>query len=88
MGKFEIIISCYLAASADNSDVIFLVDNKMSIHGVEEVAEDTFHEFRLRNSKKDRLVSMEGELEETNPTTIRRRTGRSEVKQAREGNGA
>lgn len=88
MGTFETVISCYLDPNSDSPDVTFLVDNKVSIHGLEEVAEVTTHDFRLRNSKKDRLVSMEGELEGTNPTTIRPRTGRSEVKQAREGNGA
>lgn len=77
--KSETAVKCHLGAHAENPDVIFWVDNRVSIHRLEEVAEVTSHDFRLRNGKKDRLVSMEGELEATNPTTIRRRTGRSEV---------
>lgn len=60
LGKFETVISCYLGTHADNPDVPFLVDNRVSIHGLQEVAEVTSHDFRLRNSKKDRLVSKEG----------------------------
>ena len=49
--------------------VTFVIYTKVSIHRTEKVAEMTSHDFRLRNSKKDRLTSIE-ELKGTNPITI------------------
>ena len=88
MSKFETVISCDLDPHANNPDVTFLIDNKMSIHGLKEVAEVTTHDFRLRNSRKDRLISVKEELKGTHSTTLRRRTDRSKVRQARESNRA
>ena len=88
MNKFETVISCYLDSHADSSDVTFLIDNKMLIHELKEVAEVTICDFQLSNSKKDRLVSIKEEFKETNLITICWRTSWSEVKQAWESNDA
>ena len=45
MGKFETVISCYLDSNADSSDVMFLINNKVSIYGLKEVAEVITHNF-------------------------------------------
>lgn len=56
-----------------------VVYNEVSIHGVEELAEVTSHDFWLRNGTTDRVASL-GEREGEIPITLRRRIEWSEEK--------
>lgn len=80
MNKFETIINRYLNSHVDNLNVIFLIDNKMSIHELKKIAEIIFHDFELRKRKKDRLISMRKKLKKTNFTTMSRKIDRSKIK--------
>ena len=86
MNNFETIINCYLNAHVDNLNISFLIDNKISIYELKKIAKVTFHDFRLRNSKKNKLISMKEKLKETIFTTIRRKIDRLKIKQTRENN--
>jgi len=80
IGKFGSIMNFYLGALTDRPDVTPVVYNEASIHGVEELAEVTSHDFWLRNGKTDRMASL-GEREGESPITLRRRIGWSEKTQ-------
>lgn len=48
----------HLGALTDKLDVALVVYNETSIHGVEELAKVTSHDFWLRNDKTNRMASL------------------------------